>query len=47
MLLTECAEEGWHRVALYGAGDLAEVAVLSAVEAGIDIACIVRLRISH
>lgn len=40
-LLSECAEQGWRRVALYGAGDFAEVAVLSAVETGIVIVCVI------
>src|ERR1051326_4416196 len=34
-LLTGCAERGWRRIALCGAGDLAEIAVLSAAEAGL------------
>jgi len=32
-LLAQCATDGWSRVALYGAGDLAEIAMLSQVEA--------------
>ncbi|HEV2097965.1 MAG TPA: winged helix-turn-helix transcriptional regulator [Stellaceae bacterium] len=40
-LLRHCAARGWRRVALYGAGDLAEIAVLSAAEAGIEIVCVV------
>src|SRR5881394_1396207 len=35
-LLQECAARGWTRVALCGAGDLAEVAVLSAGESEIE-----------
>ncbi len=42
-LLAHCAARGWRRVALYGAGDLAEIAVLSAAEAGIEIVCVVDL----
>jgi DNA-binding MarR family transcriptional regulator len=40
-LLRQCSARGWRRVALYGAGDLAEIAVLSAGEAGIEVACII------
>jgi DNA-binding MarR family transcriptional regulator len=40
-LLTAGAASGWRRVVLYGAGELAEVAVLSAVDAGIEIVCVV------
>jgi DNA-binding MarR family transcriptional regulator len=40
-LLQECAARGWTRVALCGAGDLAEVAVLSAGESEIEVACVI------
>jgi DNA-binding MarR family transcriptional regulator len=40
-LLQQCAARGWRRVALYGAGDLAEIAVLSAGEAAIEVACVI------
>jgi DNA-binding MarR family transcriptional regulator len=41
-LLQQCrSERGWRRVALYGAGELAEIAVLSAGEAGIEVACVI------
>jgi DNA-binding MarR family transcriptional regulator len=40
-LLQQCALRGWGRVALYGAGDLAEIAVLSAGETGIEVACVI------
>jgi DNA-binding MarR family transcriptional regulator len=40
-LLRHCAAHGWRRVVLYGAGELAEIAVLSATESGIEIVCIV------
>jgi hypothetical protein len=40
-LLQQCNERGWRRVALYGAGELAEIAVLSAGEAGIEVTCVV------
>jgi DNA-binding MarR family transcriptional regulator len=38
-LLHQCAARGWRRVALFGAGDLAEIAVLSAGETGIEVVC--------
>ena len=41
VLLRQCAARGWRRVALYGAGDLAEIAVLSAGETGIEVACVI------
>ena len=41
LLLGECANRGWRKVALYGAGDLAEIAVLSAREAGIEVVCVI------
>jgi DNA-binding MarR family transcriptional regulator len=41
--LQECAARGWRRVALYGAGELAEIAVLSAGESDIEIACVIDL----
>lgn len=41
MLLVQCAADGWSRVALYGAGDLAEIAILSAGEAGIEVVCVI------
>lgn len=40
-LLQECAARGWTRVALCGAGDLAEVAVLSAGESEIEVVCVI------
>ena len=40
-LLQECAARGWTRVALCGAGDLAEVAVLSAGESEVDVVCVI------
>lgn len=40
-LLQECAGRGWTRVALCGAGDLAEVAVLSAGESEIEVVCVI------
>jgi DNA-binding MarR family transcriptional regulator len=41
VLLRQCTARGWRRVALYGAGDLAEIAVLSAGETGIEVACVI------
>ena len=41
VLLRQCAARGWRRVALYGAGDLAEIAVLSAGETEIEVACVI------
>lgn len=41
LLLLQCAASGWRRVALYGAGDLAEIAVLSAGEGGVEVVCVI------
>ncbi|HEV8678164.1 MAG TPA: winged helix-turn-helix transcriptional regulator [Stellaceae bacterium] len=41
VLLHQCMARGWRRVTLYGAGDLAEIAVLSAGEAGIEVVCVI------
>ena len=41
LLLGECANRGWRKVALYGAGDLAEIVVLSAPETGIEVVCVI------
>jgi DNA-binding MarR family transcriptional regulator len=43
-LLRHCAARGWRRVALYGAGDLAEIAVLSAGDSGVEIVCVIDSR---
>jgi DNA-binding MarR family transcriptional regulator len=40
-LLAACAAAGWRRVALYGAGELAEIAVLSAGDSGVEIVCVI------
>ncbi|HXQ52144.1 MAG TPA: winged helix-turn-helix transcriptional regulator [Stellaceae bacterium] len=40
-LLAACNERGWKRAALWGAGELAEVMVLSAAEAEVEILCVV------
>jgi DNA-binding MarR family transcriptional regulator len=41
VLLRHCAARGWRRVALCGAGDLAEIVVLSAGESGIEVVCVI------
>jgi DNA-binding MarR family transcriptional regulator len=41
LLLGECANRGWRKIALYGAGDLAEIVVLSAPETGIEVVCVI------
>ena len=41
LLLAQCAAHGWSRVALYGASDLAEIAILSAGESGIEVVCVI------
>jgi DNA-binding MarR family transcriptional regulator len=40
-VLRQCAAQGWRHVALYGAGELAEIAALSAGDCGVDIVCVV------
>jgi DNA-binding MarR family transcriptional regulator len=40
-LLAACHANGWSRAVLWGAGELAEVMVLSAPEAGVDVLCVV------
>ncbi len=40
-LLAQCHARGWSRVVLWGAGELAEVMVLSAAEAEVSILCVV------
>lgn len=41
LLFRQCAAMGWCKVTLYGAGDLAEIAVLSAGESEIEVLCII------
>ena len=41
LLLRQCTARGWRRVALYGAGDLAEIVVLSAGDSGIEVAFVI------
>lgn len=43
-LLADCERRGWRRVALVGAGDLAEIAVLAAVETAIEIVAVIDTR---
>jgi DNA-binding MarR family transcriptional regulator len=40
-LLAACRARGWSRAALWGAGELAEVMILSAAEAGVEIPCVI------
>lgn len=40
-LLRQCAAQGWRRVALCGAGELAEVAALSAGDSGVEVVCVI------
>ena len=40
-LLADCAAAGWRRAALYGAGELAEIAVLSAGDSRLEIVCVI------
>lgn len=40
-LLAECAERGWERLALAGAGDLAEIAILCAREHSVTLVAVV------
>lgn len=45
-LFRECEARGWRRVALLGAGDLAEIAVLSASETTVMVICIIDPRMA-
>ena len=40
-LFAMCKARGWQRAVLWGAGELAEVMVLSAPEAGVEVLCVV------
>lgn len=42
-VLSACGMRNWRRAILYGAGELAEIAVLSAGEAGVEIVCVLDL----
>ena len=40
-LFRRCEADGWRTAALYGAGDLAEIAILSAGETAIEVLCVI------
>jgi DNA-binding MarR family transcriptional regulator len=40
-LFRQCESRGWRSVALYGAGDLAEIAALSAGETAVEVLCVI------
>jgi len=40
-LFRQCESRGWQNVALYGAGDLAEIAALSAGETAVEVLCVI------
>jgi len=40
-VLRECAAHEWRRVVLYGSGELAEIAALSAGDSGVEIVCVI------
>ncbi len=40
-LFDECEAKGWRNAALYGAGELAEIAALSAGETAIEVLCVI------
>ena len=40
-LFRHCEALGWQNVALYGTGDLAEIAILSASETSVDVLCVI------
>lgn len=40
-LFRDCEKTGWRRAALYGAGDLAEIASLSAAETAVELLCVI------
>jgi DNA-binding MarR family transcriptional regulator len=40
-LFRQCESVGWQTVALYGAGELAEIAVLSAGETSVEVLCVI------
>lgn len=45
-LFRECEALGWRKVALYGAGDLAEIAILSASETAVEVICVIDSRLA-
>ncbi len=46
-LFAECEARGWRRVALFGAGELAEIATLSRGESAVEILCVIDGRSSQ
>ena len=44
-LFRQCEALGWRKVALYGAGDLAEIAILSASETAVEVVCVIDSRL--
>jgi DNA-binding MarR family transcriptional regulator len=45
-LFMQCEALGWRKVALYGAGDLAEIAILSASETAVEVTCVIDSRLA-
>jgi DNA-binding MarR family transcriptional regulator len=45
-LFRQCEALGWRKVALYGAGDLAEIAILSASETAVEVVCVIDPRLA-
>jgi DNA-binding MarR family transcriptional regulator len=45
-LFRQCEALGWRKVALYGAGDLAEIAILSASETTVEVICVIDSRLT-
>jgi DNA-binding MarR family transcriptional regulator len=43
-LFRECEARGWRKIALCGAGDLAEIAILSAGETAVEVICVIDSR---
>ena len=41
VLFRHCEARGWRTVALYGAGDLAEIAILSAGDTAVEVCCVI------
>ncbi|HEY2036750.1 MAG TPA: winged helix-turn-helix transcriptional regulator [Steroidobacteraceae bacterium] len=45
-LFRQCEALGWRKVALYGAGDLAEIAILSASDTAVEVICVIDSRVA-
>ena len=45
-LFRQCEALGWRKVALYGAGDLAEIAILSASDTAVEVVCVIDSRLA-